>query len=151
RGELRCGCGKRGCIEGLASGPAIAAAARERATNDGAAATGILALVGCDPRAITAKTVFQAWGQGDPLATRVLDHVSNVLAVWFGNLIDMFEPDAIVMGGGVGTSMAPFFDRIRQRSRAWSVNPRAGEIPVLLAHYGVDAGLAGSAALWLNE
>jgi glucokinase len=151
RGALRCGCGKRGCIEGLASGPAIAATARERAANDPKHAAGILSLAGGNPAAITAKTVFQAWSNGDRLAAQILDDVSNMLSVWFGNLIDMFEPDAIVMGGGVGTSLAPFFARIREGSRAWSVNPRAGEIPVLLAHYGVDAGLAGSAALWLNE
>ena len=151
RGAVRCGCGKRGCVEGLASGPAIAATARERATNDLSAGAGMLTLVGGNAAAITAKTTFQAWSKGDPLATQILDDVSNVLAVWFGNLIDMFEPDAIVMGGGVGTSLQPFFARIREGSRAWSVNPRAGEIPVLLAHYGVDAGLAGSAALWLNE
>jgi glucokinase len=151
RGAVRCGCGKRGCVEGLASGPAIAATARERATNDLSAGAGMLTLVGGNAAAITAKTTFQAWSKGDPLATQILDDVSNVLAVWFGNLIDMFEPDAIVMGGGVGTSLQPFFARIREGSRAWSVNPRAGEIPVLLAHYGVDAGLAGSAALWLND
>ena len=151
RGAVRCGCGKRGCVEGLASGPAIAATARERATNDLSAGAGMLTLVGGNPAAITAKTIFQAWSKSDPLATQILDEVSNVLAVWFGNLIDMFEPDAIVMGGGVGTSLQPFFARIREGSRAWSVNPRAGEIPVLLAHYGVDAGLAGSAALWLND
>jgi glucokinase len=151
RGALRCGCGKRGCIEGLASGPAIAALARERATADLSHGAGILTLAGGDPSAISTKTVFKAWSSGDALATQILDEVVEVLAVWFGNLIDMFEPEVIVMGGGVGTSLAPLFERIRERSQAWSVNPRAGEIPVLLAKYGVDAGLAGSAALWLKE
>ena len=151
RGAARCGCGKRGCIEGLASGPAIATSARERATADLCLGAGILTLAGGDPSAISAKTVFAAWSSGDPLATQILDEVAEALAVWFGNLIDMFEPEVIVMGGGVGTSLAPLFDRIRQRSQAWSVNPRASEIPVVLAKYGVDAGLAGSAALWLNE
>jgi glucokinase len=150
RGPVRCGCRKPGCIEGLASGPAIGARARTLVTADGRAA-GILTLVGGNPSAITAETIFKAWSAGDPLAAQVLDEVADALTVWFGNLIDMLEPDVFVIGGGVGINLATFFERIRERSRSWSVNPRATEIPFVLAKYGVDAGMVGSAALWLGD
>jgi glucokinase len=151
RGPIRCGCGKPGCIEGLASGPAIAAITRQRVAGDPRRGAAILALAGGDPSAIGTKTLFTAWSNGDSLATEILHDVADVLAVWLGNLIDMFEPEVIVVGGGIGTSLAPLFERMRERSQRWSVNPRAFEIPIRLPMYGVDAGLAGSAALWLNE
>jgi glucokinase len=150
RGPVRCGCRKPGCIEGLASGPAIGARARTLVTADGRGA-GILTLVGGNPSAITAETIFKAWSAGDPLAAQVLDEVNDALTVWFGNLIDMLEPDVFVIGGGVGINLAPFFERIRERSRSWSVNPRSAEIPFVLAKFGVDAGMVGSAALWLGD
>ena len=51
------------------------------------------------------------------------------------------------MGGGVAAMLQPFFDEIKNRLPGWCVNPRASEIPLLMAHYGADAGIAGGAAL----
>jgi hypothetical protein len=52
-----------------------------------------------------------------------------------------------VMGGGVSAMLRPFFDEIKNRMRRWCINPGVSEIPLLIAHYGADAGIAGGAAL----
>lgn len=60
---------------------------------------------------------------------------------------NLFEPDVIVIGGGVSLMLAPFLDEIRGRSRGACLNPVPMEIPLVLAHYGADTGIAGGAAL----
>lgn len=143
---VNCGCGKRGCLEGFASGPAIARRARELAAAEGAQSP-MLLLAGGDPKAITARTVEQAWRSGDDTATTVLATTANLLAVWLGNIIDLLEPDVIVVGGGLGKLMSEWFEHIQERLPQCSINSRCSEIPIRQACYGVDAGVAGAAAL----
>ena len=81
------------------------------------------------------------------LAREILSGTVEVLTPWLGNIIDLLDPDVLVMGGGVAAMLKPFFDEIRDQSPDWCVNPRASEIPLLMAHYGADAGIAGGAAL----
>jgi glucokinase len=70
-----------------------------------------------------------------------------MLAVWLSNMIDLLDPDVIVIGGGAAALYQPFFDRIRSRVVRLTVNPRSNEVPILSARYGADAGIAGGAAL----
>ena len=62
-------------------------------------------------------------------------------------LIDLLDPDAIIIGGGVSAMLNPFFPDIRQRLPRWCINSRSQEIPLMKARYGADAGIAGGAAL----
>jgi glucokinase len=73
------------------------------------------------------------------------------LTVWLGNIVDLLEPDVMIVGGGVASMLQPFFVEIRDRLPSWSVNLRCQEIPVVTAHYGDDAGIAGGAALCLQK
>jgi glucokinase len=148
-GPVRCGCGKRGCIEGMASGPALARRVREMIAKDGVRGTTMLA-VG-DLQALSAETVVGAWKVGDELATEALAVTADLLAVWLRNIIDLLEPEVMVVGGGLGTSISGWFEHIAARIPAWSINPRANEIPLVVAKYGADAGIAGSASLWFCE
>ena len=145
RGPL-CSCGKRGCIEILAAGPAIAARARTK-LGGALSRSLILDLVNGDVAAVTSELVGQAYAAGDPLARQILLDTVEVLTPWLGNIVDLLDPDVLVMGGGVAAMLKPFFDDIKKRLPAWCVNPRAAEIPLVMAHYGADAGIAGGAAL----
>jgi len=91
--------------------------------------------------------VGQAYAAGDPLARDVLQETVELLTPWLGNIVDLLDPDVLVMGGGVAAMLKPFFDEIKNRLPSWCVNPRASEIPLVMAHYGADAGIAGGAAL----
>jgi glucokinase len=140
-----CPCGKRGCVEVLASGPAIARRAREKLA--GGPSSRLTELAAGDPAAITSEMIGQASAEGDPVAQAVIRETLDILAYWLGNVIDLLEPDVIVMGGGVSSMLAPYLDEMRERWNGACVNPWPDRIPVVLAHYGEDAGVAGAAAL----
>jgi glucokinase len=146
----RCGCGKRGCIEVLASGPAVAARARRRLQESGEPSK-ILELAGGNLDAVSAHTVGEAYRQGDKLATTLLSETADYLAIWLGNVIDMIEPDVIIFGGGMGELMSGWFDSIHDQLPNWSINSRCKEIPLVRARYREDSGIAGGAAVCLHE
>ena len=144
RGPL-CRCGKPGCIEILASGTAIASRARERLPQE--RDSSMLALAGGIPEGISGEIVAKAYAAGDPLAAEILNESAEMLALWLSNMVDLIDPDVIVIGGGAAALYRPFFDFLKHRVPQLSVNPRAAEVPILLARYGADSGIAGGAAL----
>jgi glucokinase len=139
-----CGCGKRGCIEALASGPRIAARAREKLV--AGAQSRMVAHAGSIAQVQT-EHVGAAFREGDAVAREVLTETAFLLTVWLGNIVDLLEPDVMVVGGGVAELMSSFFASISADLPHWCLNQRAGEIPLVLARYGADAGIAGAAAL----
>jgi glucokinase len=146
----RCGCGKYGCIEALASGPAIAARARAGLAAAGDRGARLLQLAGGDPENISAEIVAAAWLKGDALSSEVLSETFDLVAIWLGNIVDILEPEVMVFGGGVGELASEWFAYIRSKLPAWSINSRCQEIPLALARYGADSGVPGAAALCLT-
>jgi glucokinase len=148
----KCGCGKLGCVEALCSGPAIARRTRERLVESlligsDLTTSKLLALAGGDRYAVNPEIVEEAFRQGDPVAAEVLRKTADFLAIWAGNVIDLLEPDVFIFGGGLAQLMSGFFGRIREQLEFWCVNKRCAEMPMVLAKYGADSGIAGAAAL----
>jgi glucokinase len=141
----RCACGKLGCIEALASGPAIARRASEKIAAGRRSA--ITEYAGGHLERITAEMVGRAYDDGDLLAKEVLQETAMFLTVWLGNITDLIEPDVMIVGGGVAPMLQPLFGEIRDRLPSWCVNSHCQEIPLVAAHYGAEAGIAGGAAL----
>jgi glucokinase len=146
RGPL-CGCGKAGCIEAFAAGPAIARRARAKLSSNGTQESVLLRLAHGEFSSVTAEMVGEAYAKGDPVAAETLRETVELLSVWLGNMIDLLEPDVIILGGGVGELIKPFLGEIRALLPSCCVNQRCQEIPLLSAFYGKDAGIAGGAAL----
>jgi glucokinase len=147
----QCMCGKMGCIEALAAGPAVAKRAREKLLDGSAAGQKLLSLAAGNPQSVSAEMVGAAWHAGDALAASILQETATLLAIWLGNIIDLLEPDVIIFGGGMGALMSEWFDYIRKRLPEWTINSRCAEIPLVRAHYGEDSGIAGAAALCLPK
>jgi glucokinase len=153
----KCGCGKRGCIEALCSGPTIARRARERlaelhqkgshSSESPGAESKMVALAGGSVDGVNTEIVAEAFRQGDPLAAEVLRDTADFLAIWAGNVIDLLEPDVFIFGGGLAQLMSGFFGRMQEQLGNWCVNKRFAEMPMVLAMYGSDSGIAGAAAL----
>jgi glucokinase len=129
----------------LASGTAIA----RRATEKIAGGTGslILELAAGRMDAVTGEIVGKAYESGDRLARELLGESADMLAVWLSNMIDLLDPEVIVIGGGAAALYRSFFDSWRERVPKLTLNPRAGEVPIVGARYGAEAGIAGGAAL----
>jgi glucokinase len=152
----RCGCGKPGCIEVLAAGPAIARRARallsaqtesEQMASPSNSRSRMIDLANGNIDAVTSEMVGQAYIAGDPLAKQTLQETVELLSLWLSNIADLLEPDVIIIGGGVAAMLNPFFGDISKGLAEYCINSRCQEIPLLKARYGADSGIAGGAAL----
>jgi len=143
----RCGCGKPGCVEVLAAGPAIARRARAKLASEQNPQSIMLDLAKGNIDGVTSEMVGHAYAAGDPLAKEVLQETVKLLALWLSNIVDLLEPDVMIIGGGVAAMLNPFFGDLSTWLVEYCVNSRSQEIPLLKAHYGADAGIAGGAAL----
>jgi glucokinase len=147
----KCGCGKNGCIEALASGTGIGVRAREKLAEGTGRKSAMLELAGGDLNAVNGEIVGRAFAAGDALAKEVLIETVELLAIWLGNIVDLLEPDVMIVGGGVVAMLSPFFGEIQDRMPRWCMNSRCLEIPLVTARYGANSGIAGGAALCVGQ
>lgn len=111
----RCNCGKRGCLEALASGTAIARIARKKASKSSL----ILKLAG-KKEDIDAGIVAQAARRGDRLAKLIYQSAAFYLALSVTNVIQIFNPEMIVIGGGVSRAGKMLFEPLKRYVRRFS-------------------------------
>jgi glucokinase len=137
-----CGCGQSGHLEALASGPAIARMAQERLeTGEGS----ILAEMMEDSEPLTAHDVGKAARRGDRLAREVVREAGMYIGRHLANLAHAFNPEVIVLGGGVSRIGELFFTPIEQAMEENVMHPSFIEGTRLLpAKLGDDAGLVGA-------
>lgn len=142
-----CGCGNRGCLEAMASGTAIARRARERVTSG--ASTLIAGLAEGDPQRITAKLVAEAASQGDAEAQEILAEAMDYLGIGVANLVNLFNPQLIVIGGGLMNIGEKLFRPVRRAIDQHTFPPATQAVKVVPAALGDDAGMLGAAAVAL--
>ncbi len=140
-----CGCGNRGCLESLASGTAIAHLARERVTRG--IATGITDLVENDLDRITAELVAKAAAQGDVEAREILVKAMNYLGIGVANLVNLFNPQLIVIGGGLTHIGEELFELVRNAIVRHAFPRPAQTARVTRAKLGEHVGILGTAAV----
>ncbi len=142
----RCKCGNIGCLEALAAGPAIARCARELVRTG--IGTAIADLVGGDLDKITAKVVNQAAQAGDPVAIELFRQAGFYIGVGIVNLLHLFNPSLIVIGGSVTKAGDLLFEPIRATVRERAMASYYWEnTPIVPATLGDDVGLLGAVAL----
>lgn len=119
-----CGCGNRGCLEAYASGTSIAARAREGI--EAGASSEITRLVDGDLSRITALTVYDALLLGDLHAREVLLETAELLGAGLASVINLFNPEVIVIMGGVTKAgehlLSPLRSAVRRRAFASAVD-----------------------------
>lgn len=144
KGGYRCNCGKHGCLETLASATGIVRLATD-ALKEGTSST--LADTLKANGALEAKDVAFAADAGDALALSVLDQVGFYLGWTLGNYAVLLNPEKIVVGGGVSRAGEVLFKPIRDYYRQYALPHLTGDIEIVAATLGNDAGVIGSA--WL--
>jgi len=140
-----CLCGKRGCVERLASGPYIAQRAREWLQTQPDRGRILRTLAKGDWEAITAKLIAQAAAQGDNLAWDALEVAAWALGVGIGNAANLVNPERFVLGGGVTKAGERFWRVVRRTARETAL-PEV-HFDVVPAALGDDAPLWGAVAL----
>ncbi len=149
KSPYRCTCGTLGCIEVLASGPAMARRARVRLEQEHAVPSLLRTMTKGKLRLITPEMIEQAAKAGDAIAKSVLDDTGFYLGVWLGSMISLLDPGAIVIGGGVARIGKPLFAKVRKTIVHYTLNPKIAEkIPVLPAKLQQDVGIYGAASLF---
>jgi glucokinase len=136
-----CLCGKRGCVERLASGPYMAADYVARGGNPqggrGAGEQG--------SKSVTGQDVAEAADAGDPVAIEILMRGARALGVGIGNAANLINPQRFVLGGGVTKAGEAWWAEVRATARATALpEVRFDVIPAAL---GDDAPLWGALAL----
>lgn len=131
-----CYCKARGCWESLASGTAMAAWMREHQIRN--------------PE-LNAAEICMLAEQGDETARQAVEREGYYLGLGLANLVTLFAPSAIVMGGGVMKSHHLFLDRARRVIRELCTQVPAEKTRISVASLGRDAGLVGAAEAWLRR
>lgn len=138
-----CGCGNLGCWEAYASGTAIARRTRE-ALSAGRASS-ITDFAGSIEQ-VTTHHLFQALTQKDPLAVEIWDESIDYLGRGLGAVINTFNPDIIVVGGGVTAAGDALFVPMRAKANSYAFPRLAAVCTIVPAALGGNVGVVGAAA-----
>lgn len=144
----RCNCGNIGCWEAFASGTALTAAAVRQI--EAGVQTTILSFADGDLNKVSAHTVFLAAEQGDKLASDLIRRTGYYLGVGLVNLINIFNPELILIGGGLSQMgqllLAPAAEVVKERA----IELPAKAVRIEIGRLGTDAGVLGAVALVLD-
>jgi glucokinase len=136
----QCGCGARGCAEAYVSGTAIARRATEAVAVRADSRLAALPV-------ITAKDVAEQARAGDPLANAVWDETTAMLGRMVAVLINVCEPELVVLGGGVTRAGGQLLDPVREAALRQAMPPAAKACDVVLSRHGDAVGVLGAAAI----
>jgi glucokinase len=144
-----CGCGNRGCWEQVAGGHALARAGARAVLDD--PESEIAKLARGDPARATGELVARAAAAGDGAAVAIVAEVGHRLGEGIAGLVNVLDPEAVVVGGGVSELGAPLLDPIRERFlEAVEFADVRPEVTIVAAALGNDAGAIGAAMLALE-
>ena len=144
-----CKCGNYGCLEAYASGPAIAARAVEGIVSG--VDTHLPDYVGGDLTKITAQTVYEAAYANDDFALEVVRDTAKFLGAGVGNLVNIFNPDVIVIAGGVTMAGDRLFVPLRAEVKRRAFEPAVARCSIVPGALPGTAGVIGAAATFKNQ
>lgn len=142
------GCPNRGCLEAVASGRVIGTEGQAQARRKPESALGLALARG---EAITGAHVTEMAKAGDTASKDVLELVGTRLGVGLANLINIFNPQALVVGGGVGTAGELLLGPARREVTRRALGPSAEAARVVCAQFGEDAGMIGAALMAFDK
>jgi glucokinase len=144
----RCKCGNYGCLEAYASGPNIALRAVEELK--AGAVSRLPDYVGGDLRQVTAQTVYQAAHDGDDLALEVVNDTARFLGTGIGNLLNVFNPEVVVVCGGVTLAGDHLFVPLRREVARRAFKPAVSVCRIVPCELAGTAGVYGAAKVFLD-
>jgi glucokinase len=137
-----CPCGRHGCLEAMASGPAIARAARAAVLAGQPTSLDRIA-----PEEIDARAVADAAREGDAVARAVYARAAAALGAGITNLVNLLNPAMVIIGGGVAETGDLIFGPVRRIVKQEAFERPAAAVQIVAAVLGGDAGVVGAAAV----
>lgn len=147
--DVQCDCGNYGCLEALSSGNAIAKAA-QKGIRSGAKSE-LIDMCQGNISEITAEMVANAAKQGDAFAWDIFDRAMEYLGLGISALINLFNPEVVVIGGGVTQAGDILFNKVRKVVNARALNKISSEVLIKPATFGLKAAVMGAISLILDE
>jgi glucokinase len=144
----RCKCGNYGCLEAYASGPNIALRAIE--AMEAGAETRLPSYVGGDTSKITAQTVYEAAHDEDALALEVVNDTARFLGAGIANLLNVFNPEVVVICGGVTLAGDRLFVPLRRETARRAFKPAVAACRIVPGELVGTAGVYGAAKTFLD-
>ncbi len=142
-----CNCGNRGCVEALASGPAIAREAK--AALDAASSPILAELTGNEPP--TAELVQEAALRGDAVSREIIERAGRYLGLGLAGLLNCFNPEALILGGGLVGLGDLYLEPARRAAREGAFAQIVADVTISVAKSGERAGALGAAALIMER
>ncbi|MEX2194518.1 MAG: ROK family protein [Thermoleophilaceae bacterium] len=141
-------CPNRGCLEAFCSGTALERDATEAATDRPDSRLGRAA--GEDGR-VSGREAVAAAQEGDPEALRIFDELGRNLGIGIASMVNVFEPEQVLLGGGASRAADLFIERAKSEAAARALPALFANVEIALARGGADAGVLGAAALAAQE
>lgn len=143
---LQCNCGRKGCWEKYSSATALIAQTKDAMRKNYSSLMWDIA--GNDINKVNGRTAFDAMRKGDATAQNVVSNYVSLLACGIGNIINIFQPDMVCVGGGVGNEKENLLGPVRKivKSEIYSIHAKK-QTQLVCAELGNDAGIIGAALL----
>jgi glucokinase len=145
----RCACGNDGCLEAYASGPAIARRAVE-AVESGAESS-LARHAGGSLERVTAQTVYEAANAGDEVALEVVRDTAKLLGAGIANLLNMLNPEVVVICGGVTQAGDRLFEPLQREVARRAFRPATQACRIVPGMLPGSAGVVGAARMFLDR
>jgi len=139
----QCTCGNTGCLEMYASARGIVQSFREELERQKLSAAG-------DLKEVTSEKVYQAAREGDAVARRVMKDMGRMLGIGIASLINIFNPERVVIGGGVKDAWPLFIGATHEEIMKRAFQVPAERTEIVPSSLGDDAGMVGAAAVALE-
>ena len=146
---IQCECGNFGCLEALASGHAIALAAQKQLQNG--RESRLLDLCDSNISNITAEMVADVAKKGEAFSLNIFNTAAEYLGIGIAGLINLFSPQAVVIGGGVAQAGDILFDTVRKTVAKRALNIISREVVIEPATFGLRAAAMGAVSMILDR
>lgn len=142
---LICGCGDTGCLEAYASGPSIVAMAQDYIK--GGKSTKFREMAAAEGGEITPYMVAKAAEAGDPVAKRIFEIVGEYIGIGLTSVINLLNPEKVIIGGGVAEAGDLLLDPIRKTIKERAMVVAGSAVEIVPAQLGNSAGVIGASML----
>ncbi|MGL4903832.1 ROK family protein [Cetobacterium sp.] len=140
-----CGCGQKGCFETYASATGVIRETLSRLQIN--KTNGVYKAIDGDLNKLEAKHVFDEAKKGDEFALSIVDYVAEYLSMGIGNVLNIINPDVIILSGGVALAGDILLDKVKEKLPNYALAITIENLKIKLGELGNDAGIKGASAL----